>query len=84
MQVQVQQIKTKILIMEVNIQDGIMFTLVTLEIKSLLMQELNLLEIEKKKLNSPIHSNIYQINSHSLLEKINTIQHTVERWHMLY
>jgi hypothetical protein len=70
--------------MEVNIQDGIMFTLVTQENKSLLMQKLNLLEIEKKKLNSPILSNIYQTNSHSMLEKINTTQHIVVKWHMLY
>ena len=73
-------IKTKTLIMEWNIQDGIMFTLVTQENRNWLMLELNLLEIEKKKLNSLTHGNTYQINSHSMQEKINIIQDTVVRW----
>ncbi len=76
-------IKTKTLIMDKNIQDGIMFTLDIQENRNWLMQEQNLLEIEKKKLNSLTHGNIYQINSHSMQEKINIIQHTVVEWHML-
>jgi hypothetical protein len=83
MQEQAQQIKTKILIMDKNIQDGIMFTLVTQENKNWLMQELNLLETEKKKLNSLTHGNTYQTNSHSMQEKINTTQHIVVKWLML-
>ena len=52
--------------MEMIMWSGIMFTSDIQENKDWLMLELNLKEIEKKNLNSQIHSNIYQINFHSM------------------
>ena len=73
------QINIKILIMELITQVGIMFTLDIQENRNWLMQELNSKDLKIKKLNSPIHSNICQINSLFMLVGISIIQDIVEK-----